>query len=351
MNTTLLIPTSFVASWLLTAAALRHATSWGVLDRPNARSSHTRITPRGGGIAIVAVTLVGVTALATLGIVPWNLGLALIVGGGMVALIGLLDDVRSISAAARAGIHTIAAIVAVWLLGGLPRLAYGTGDVAMGWVGGALAAVGIVWMTNLYNFMDGIDGLAASQAVTTAGAAGLLLWASGDAGMATVAWLVASAALGFLAWNWSPARIFMGDVGSGFLGFLFGTLALATENRGSLPLLCWALLLGVFLVDATATLLRRIAAGEAWYKPHREHCYQIASRLWGDHSMVTSVIININCVLMAIAYLSLEHRRFLPVAATISAAALLTVWALGVRLGPRLDPASPRRAMAVESED
>jgi Fuc2NAc and GlcNAc transferase len=169
--------------------------------------------------------------------------------------------------------------------------------VQLGPIGGLLAVLGIVWATNLYNFMDGIDGIAGGQALCAGVFGGALLLLSGSAGLAAVAFLVAAATAGFLAWNWAPAKIFMGDVGSGFLGFSFGTLAVASENDGGVPLLLWVLLLGVFVVDATVTLLRRTLAGEVPYAAHRDHAYQRAVRSGWSHARVSGWVVAFNLAL------------------------------------------------------
>lgn len=138
--------------------------------------------------------------------------------------------------------------------------------------------------------MDGIDGIAGVEAVTVAAGAALLLWVRGDAAMAGVLVLLAAAVLGFLAWNWPPARIFMGDVGSAYLGFVLGVMALATSAEGPLNLWVWLILLAVFITDATVTLLRRLLRGERWYEAHRTHAYQHAARRFGSHRKVTLAV-------------------------------------------------------------
>ena len=155
-------------------------------------------------------------------------------------------------------------------------------------------------MVNLYNFMDGIDGIAGVEA-TMAGAVGAMLsWYTGLPSIAVCAAVVAAGAAGFLVWNRPPAKIFMGDVGSGVLGFFFAVIALASETRGGPPLIVWAGLLGVFIVDATATLVRRVLHGEKWYSAHRSHAYQRAVQAGWSHARVTGAVMLIN-VLLALA--------------------------------------------------
>src|SRR5690606_7293985 len=136
---------------------------------------------------------------------------------------------------------------------------------------------GIVWMINLYNFMDGIDGIAATETVMVCALAGILLLASGASIIAWTAWALAAACLGFLRWNWAPAQIFMGDVGSGFLGYCIAMLAIVSSREGSFPLWVWLILLGAFVVDAGVTLLRRMKQRLKWYEAHHSHAYQHAT--------------------------------------------------------------------------
>jgi len=235
-------------------------------------------------------------------------------------------------------VHFLAAAWALYWLGGLPSLRVGAGAVELGPAGTVLAALGLVWFVNMYNFMDGIDGIAGSEAVTAGLAGGALLLALGSPGLATLSLLLAAASAGFLAWNWQPARIFMGDVGSGFLGFCFAALALASERAGALPLLGWVLLLGVFLFDATATLGRRVVRGEKWYDAHRSHAYQRAVQGGWRAAAVTGAVIAINLVLGALAWAAAaEPRRLLP--ALLGGAALVgAVYLLVERTRPMYPP-------------
>ncbi len=212
----------------------------------------------------------------------------------MIAGVGYLDDRAALSAWLRLGVHLIAAILAVASLGvgaGIPfHLSAFQGVMA----GSVLAVLAICWMTNLFNFMDGSDGIAASEAVFIASAAAWLICRKeGDAGLVLAMLTLAGATTGFLAWNWPPARIFMGDVGSGFLGFSLAALALAASARGLLRIEVWLILGGIFLLDATITLVRRAIGGEKWYEAHRTHAYQRLACRWNAHRPVTAMVIAI----------------------------------------------------------
>ena len=288
----------FMASIFITAKVRRYAMRRSLLDIPNERSSHSVPTPRGGGLAIALTLAVGVAVLGVSGVLYLNVMWALLGGGLLVAGVGWLDDHRHVAPPWRALVHLLAATWALYWLGGLTELRLGTGIWELGWLGGILAALGIVWLTNLYNFMDGIDGIAGVEAVTTGvGGAILLAWA-GAPGLATAAALLAAASAGFLWWNWPPAKIFMGDIGSGLLGYCFAVMALAGENSGVLPATAWLLLLGVFVLDATFTLLHRVIRGERWYTAHRSHAYQRAVQLGYSHRRVSLGVAGVNVLLL-----------------------------------------------------
>ena len=262
----------FLTTWLLTGWVYVYARRH-LLDVPNERSLHAVPTPRGGGLAIVLTWSVLVTLLTLAGLIPLPWSLAWLGGGLLVAGIGSVDDHRSVAARWRLLVHFGAAVWAVFWLGGLPSLQVGPWSLPLGPMGAPLAVVALVWLTNLYNFMDGIDGLAGAEALTVAAVAGMLLWWSGAPALALCCWALAAGSAGFLRWNWPPAKIFMGDVGSGWLGFTLGLLALVGERSGVLPALVWLILLSVFVWDATFTLLQRVWRGQRWYNPHRAHAW------------------------------------------------------------------------------
>jgi Fuc2NAc and GlcNAc transferase len=158
-----------------------------------------------------------------------------------------------------------------------------------------IVVVGLVWLLNLYNFMDGIDGLAASEAVCVAlGLAGAAILAGYRGEALWFALLLAGSSLGFLYWNWSPARIFMGDVGSGFLGFALGALSLDTMRGAGLPVHVPLILFAVFVTDATVTLVRRVLQGARWHEAHRSHAYQRLARRYGSHRPVVVGVLLVN---------------------------------------------------------
>jgi Fuc2NAc and GlcNAc transferase len=314
----------FFASALLTALVRRYLLSRDILDIPNVRSSHSAPIPRGGGLSIVVLFLLTVLLLVHRGVISTSLGSALGGGGLAVALAGFLDDCFQVPAWLRLLIHFAAAGWALWQLGGVGPLQLGWILWEWGWVGHLVALVGLVWMINLYNFMDGIDGLAGMEAVCTSAFGGLLLAWSGLEGPAFGARALAAASGGFLVWNWSPARIFMGDVGSGFLGFVFAVLALSSAKERPWLLWPWLILLSVFIVDASFTLLRHLITGARCWQAHCTHAYQHAARRWGSHSKVTLTVAAINVVwLFPLAWAACLWPAFGPVFAIVALAPLV----------------------------
>lgn len=281
-------------SLFLTGALRRYALARSLMDVPNERSSHTVATPRGGGVAIVISFLVALSCLALLGILPWPTACGMLGAGGVVAIVGFLDDHGHIAARWRLLAHFSSAAWLLFWLGGLPILEVMGMRVNLGVVGSVLAAFYLVWMLNLYNFMDGIDGIASVEAVTACLGACLVYVLGGDADLVWPSLLLAMAACGFLYWNFPPARIFMGDAGSGFLGVMLGGLSLHAAWSKPQLLWVWLILLGVFVVDATFTLVRRLLRGEKVYEAHRSHAYQFASRQFGSHLPVTLAVAVIN---------------------------------------------------------
>lgn len=289
-----LLPTVVGVSLVMTGALRRYALARSLMDIPNARSSHSVPTPRGGGVAIVLAFLAAVPVLALANLLPWAAMWGLLGAGAGVAVIGFLDDHGHIPARWRLLGHFTGAIWALFWLGGLPPLSLFGMSLDLGWLGHALAAVYLVWLLNLYNFMDGIDGIASIEAMCVCIGGAVLYVMAGQAGEAVLPLLLAAAVAGFLFWNFPPARIFMGDAGSGFLGIALGILSLQAAWVESQMFWSWLILLGVFIVDATFTLLRRLLRGDKVYEAHRSHAYQYASRQFGRHLPVTLAVGLIN---------------------------------------------------------
>ena len=266
------------------------------LDHPNDRSSHKAPTPRSGGLGIVAASVVGIAALGTIGhpaVLRDPAFLGVMIGGLISAAGGLADDIRARSFLFKFGAQVAAAAVAM-AMGLVIRQLYipGLGPVSLGIAGPVLTLVWMVGLTNAYNFMDGIDGLAGGTAVVAGGFLTLAAIAVGEANEATIACTLAVASFGFLVFNWPPARIFMGDVGSQFLGFAFaalGVLIARADASGTLALLT-PLLLFHFIFDTLVTAGRRWWQGENVTQGHRSHLYQRLAHSGLGHGRTTALL-------------------------------------------------------------
>ncbi|AVX90390.1 MULTISPECIES: MraY family glycosyltransferase [Pseudomonas] len=284
----------FVASLVLTYALRNYALANSLIDIPNTRSSHTIPTPRGGGVAIVVAFLIALPVSHYLQLIDLPTLIGLSGAGALVAVLGFADDHGHIAARWRLVGHFAAAGWALYWLdggGGISLFGY---LIDLKWLSSILFAVYLVWMLNLYNFMDGIDGLASVEAISVCLSACLVYWMAGHQDLSWMPLLMAGSVAGFLCWNFPPARIFMGDAGSGFLGLIIGLLAIIAGRNTPDLLWCWLILLGVFIVDATWTLLRRLVRGEKIYEAHRSHAYQYASRHYGNHKTVVYAVLAIN---------------------------------------------------------
>ncbi len=288
----LLIAFAFVAAWVGTAWVGHWVVRKKLLDMPNHRSSHLEATPRGGGLSIVIVFtfITGLLFMSDSGMAMSVQMVNVFVTGGLaIAITGWLDDHWRLSPIIRITVHFAVALYCLALLG-VPSLPILGSSLSLEWYGYLLAAIALVWCLNFFNFMDGIDGIASVQAITMALSAALILIFAAPNSVFTLYLLVFIAAVGgFLVWNWSPAKIFMGDTGSGFLGFTLGLFAIATSVEESMNIWSWLILFGVFGIDATVVLLLRFLRKETFYHAHCQHAYQrLAINLQRTESIMRS---------------------------------------------------------------
>lgn len=322
-----------LGSWWLTGWVRRYALASRLLDIPNERSSHRLPTPRGGGLAIVVVVLGSLPWLALAGLVEWPLAWALLGAGVLVAAIGFLDDRHDVPARWRLGCHFLAAGWVLGWLGGLPPLGLFSVQIELGVASYLLGLFYLVWVLNLFNFMDGIDGIAALEAISVCAGGALVYLCVGVGQNGVVEWLLACAVLGFLIWNFPPARIFLGDAGSGFIGLALGILSLHAAWQAPQLLWSWLILLGVFIVDATFTLLRRLLGGEPVHQAHRTHAYQKAAQRYSSHLPVTLAVGAINLFWLLPLAVMVALQRIEGVLALLVAYAPLLLIALWWRAG------------------
>ncbi|MEC8860168.1 MAG: glycosyltransferase family 4 protein [Pseudomonadota bacterium] len=300
--------TGLLAAWclcsLLVVVGRRH-----LLDVPVARSAHQQAVPRGGGAAIVTGLALAIAVLLFSGTLTLQYTLVLACALP-VAMVGFIDDFKALPVRIRLPLHLISAASALWLLGPVPEPFFSGWLVMPSWLQALILMLALVWLLNLYNFMDGIDTLAAAQCLFVCAAAGLMLWRLDDPLMLVCAALFA-ATLGFLYWNVPPARLFMGDVGSTFLGFFLGLLGLITHFNGVLSVWVWVLLMATFIADTTLTLLRRLLAGHSITEGHSTHAYQHLSRRWGSHLRVTAAYMVVNVLWsLPLAWLALTRPEY-----------------------------------------
>lgn len=336
MSSIILLISTFFIALTLTGLLRKYALARSLIDIPNARSSHSVPTPRGGGVAIVMAFLASLLVCLVAGLVQWQVLFGIGGSGLLIAVIGFMDDHGHIAARWRLLGHFFGAVWLLYWLGGFPALdVFGFRLEAAPLLVG-FATLYLVWLLNLYNFMDGIDGLASVQAITTTLGISFIYWLCGFDNQVMLPLLLALAVAGFLFWNFPPAKIFMGDAGSGFLGITLGALCIQGAWTSQAVFWCWLILMGVFIVDATYTLIRRLARGEKVYEAHRSHAYQFASRQFGRHLPVTLGVLVIN-----IAWL-------LPLAVAVSLAWISGPLAVLIAYTPLVGLAVKYRAGEVE---
>lgn len=289
----ILLTIVFILSTLLTGLLRRYALNKEIIDMPNHRSSHTKPTPRGGGVSFVISFLLCIPVLFLANYISARDGLSLLTVGLLIAAIGFTDDHFSISPLSRLFGQAIVSAVALYVLNGMAPIAIGNWLIPLV---SFIALLYLVWMINLYNFMDGIDGLAALEAIIVCGSAAFIYGLQSEYTMMFLPLTLASAVGGFLCWNFPCARIFMGDAGSGFLGGALAILSIQAAWVNSNYFWAWLILLGVFIVDATLTLMRRALNGERIYEAHRSHAYQHAASYFHSHSFVSMAVLVINLI-------------------------------------------------------
>lgn len=315
----------FILAFSMTYFMRVYALKKNIIDNPNERSSHNIPTPRGGGVAVVVSYIIGVILLIYLDQLSQHIGLTLIVSGFIIALLGFLDDHGHINAMLRLVIHFMVAIGVVVSLGGFSEVKI-FNAFSLGFGANIIAVLFLVWLLNLYNFMDGINGIASVEAITTLMSMAVIYFIFNIQLNIEILWLLSACAFGFLLWNFPKAKIFMGDACSGFLGLTLGILALIALKE-NLALFCaWIICLGVFIVDATFTLIRRVLAGYKMYDAHRSHSYQILSRKWNSHTPVTLLVVGINILwLLPVAYWTVTQSNYPEVGVVIAYLPLIMI--------------------------
>lgn len=314
----------FVLSCALVWCFQYYAHKKELIDHPNERSAHTTPTPRGAGMVFVGLWIIFAVLSYYRGFISLLQLFVFVPGGFLVSLIGYCDDTLHVPSIWRFLVQLSAAVMTLIALGGFPRLHIGVWLLHWGSLGSILSIIALIWSANLYNFMDGSDGMAGVEALFVFGIGGYFIWNAGGQNLALLSWGVAALVAGFLVWNWPKAKVFMGDVGSTFLGFLVVAFALAGDRWYQVSPLLWLIPYGVFCYDATFTLVRRVIAGKPWDKPHREFAFHRANRAGFSHQQILWVVIVINTGLMMAAYWLHKHPRY-PVAVFVGSIMVVTV--------------------------
>jgi UDP-GlcNAc:undecaprenyl-phosphate GlcNAc-1-phosphate transferase len=279
----------FVAAVLVTRYMLKRQ----ILALPNHRSSHETPTPSSGGVSIVLITLSGYLAYYFIGgsTTNWPPVMGVVIGSLVVAIVGFLDDLDRLPSFKTKLLSQIVAVAILFACGlvvdriSLPWI----GSVELGLWGYLVTLIWVVGLTNAFNFMDGLDGMAGSTAIVAAAFFAFIAFSLGSISIFVVSYIVAASVFGFLLYNFPKARIFMGDVGSQFLGFLFAALAVLALKTGESPITIWVmpLLFFHFIFDTAYTFARRLRTGEVVTDAHRSHLYQLVNRLGWSHPKVS----------------------------------------------------------------
>ena len=300
---------SVVGVWWWKKIALR----FNIVSIPNTRTLHTGAIPVGGGIVIAVAWLLCITVLYLNGSVEQNDYLAFSVGGGLLALLGALDDAANVNPLVRFCSQTFLVIWGLYWLGGFPVLWFSSWSLDLGWFGFLLGILCGLWMINLVNFMDGVDGMLASGTIFISLCMGVFLYLEGDIVFATLLFLLSASSSAFLLFNWPPAKLFMGDAGSIFIGYTLAMIVIATVREHPTLIWVWFIVMGYFVTDTTITLLFRMRFVRPFYGTHRHHAYQSLARRTGNHLLVTRSVLLIKILwLLPLAILAYVFRDYGP---------------------------------------
>jgi len=311
---------SIALSLLATALVVDCARRFGWLEQPSIRGLHREVTLSRGGVGFVVFSAIALTFVLSIGALEvWQVTL-LMAAGLCIALMGFIDDAHPLPILPRLGTQFAMVALAVWVLSPIPMS-----------LAALILVIAWVWTVNLFNFMDGIDGLVATG-VACIGLTAAILTAIGGQLDLSIAWVIlAGACVGFLRWNWPPARIFMGDVGSGYLGYVTALLAVVSIQRGAITIWSMLVLASPFWVDTGFTLLRRMLRRERWYEAHRQHAYQKLVLRWGNHRRVTLLLLGLQVAVITPLALWIHFRPDFAVAISIVVVLVLSVavWRVG----------------------
>ena len=319
---------SFLGVYFLKKSALRLK----IVAIPNERSLHNKVTPRGGGIIIAIVFLAFLLVFYITRQIMVAEFLVLFGGGLIMAVTGFLDDILELKASIRFIIQFFAVGWGLYWIGGIPSTVFFERLPVLYAIANAVAVVALVWFINSFNFIDGIDGLATSGATFfSLSIGGYFLW-QGIEPYGSLLIVLAACSLAFLCFNWPPAKMFLGDAGSNFFGYLFGAMVLITVKNGNLSIWTWLIILAYLITDTTTTTFLRLCLVKGWYHTHRSHAYQNLARVLDNHKFVTCLITGINVFyLLPLAYLSIQYQHYAWLA---FAASVIPILGFVLKYGP-----------------
>jgi Fuc2NAc and GlcNAc transferase len=303
---------------LLGVELLRHFESYAInkniLAIPGTRTLHKTQTPRGGGIVFSLLFVSGVVILYLIEIINFNVLMVLGLGAFMASIFGFTDDIVDISASYKLAMQFFLAIWAIYWLD--PVIL--TNWIPY-WLSLSAITLFLVWMLNLYNFMDGVDGMASTSGLFFCLVLTLILLYEGHPQTAILFLILAASLGGFIFFNWPPASIFMGDSGSLFLGYTFGSLLIFTVITGSLTIWTWLIVFGYFFSDTMVTQIARIIIVKKWYAAHRSHAYQNLARISGSHFKVTIGVTTFHLIwILPLAFWSVLQPDFALIAVVLA---------------------------------
>ena len=323
---------AFVLSFLGVYFLKKYALRLKIVAIPNERSLHNKVTPRGGGVIIAIIFLAFILVFYITRQIMVAEFLVLFGGGLIMAVTGFLDDILELKASIRFIIQFFAVGWGLYWIGGIPSTVFFERLPVLYAIANAVAVVALVWFINSFNFIDGIDGLATSGATFfSLSIGGYFLW-QGIEPYGSLLIVLAASSLAFLCFNWPPAKMFLGDAGSNFFGYLFGAMVLITVKNGNLSIWTWLIILAYLITDTTTTTFLRLCLVKGWYHTHRSHAYQNLARVLDNHKFVTCLITGINVFyVLPLAYLSIQYQQYAWLA---FAASVIPILVFVLRYGP-----------------
>ncbi|MFA6037592.1 MAG: hypothetical protein WC748_05710 [Legionellales bacterium] len=290
---------TFIYTYVMVYLSNNYAKRY-LMQAPHLRGTHTRSIPRGVGVAIVILCLIAICALS-FGDVYFSNAFAhgLLLGGLLVAGIGFVDDHQHVDPKIRLVIQALAVGIVLYQIGGFPEFYILNHVFYLGWLGHILAFFGMIWLINLYNFIDGLDGQAGTETVFVSLNLVAMTYLLGFLSLSWLLFVLASSMVAFLCWNWQPAKVFMGDVCSGFLGFFFAALMAYTARDNMIPLISWLILLALPIADMSYTLIVRLLKGHAYDETHCTFAYHHAMVRLGSHQAVVLRTLMLNILWLA----------------------------------------------------